>query len=141
MTEHFDTYKVEPTGFWQATWMIGGGYDVMEVADAHKWAAISAWGKNGWDLGSWPLVVIYFRNTKIKGEETITYDLAYNVEGDVTMWRFPTKELRNTCTDELAFWHWKWAEEDWVKGIESAEQMPDFLRGPFSWKRADEPED
>jgi len=125
MKAEFQTYVTEPDGFWQNTWRYGGGYDVMERAVQKGWRAIAGWGSDGWTLGSWPYVIIFHRDQE--GQ----YDLAYYVEGDVTMYRCPTKELRNQVTDELAFFHWKHRDEEWVDGYDTVEQLPADLRGPY----------
>jgi hypothetical protein len=83
----------------------------------------------GWDLGDWPFVVIYHRRTP-QG-----FDLAENVEGDVTCYRYPTRELRDAATDQLSFWHWKHNGEDWVAGVDSIADAP-HLFGPYSRSRA-----
>lgn len=131
MKAELEQYQVEPKGWWLAAQMMGmDGYDTLEVAERNSWRAIPAWGSRGWDLGSWPLVVIYHRN------QGGTYSVAEYVEGDVTCYTCPTKELRDQITDEIAFFHWKMREERWAEGIETSEQMPDSLRGPFDWKAA-----
>jgi hypothetical protein len=126
-----EEYRLTPEAFWTVCQMRGDdGYDRMEAARPKRWDAIPSWGRDGWDLGSWPLVVVYHRRSDDG------YELAENVEGDVTVYRYPTKELRDQATDQLAFWHWKHQGEDWVAGIGSLEDAP-HLRGPFSWKRCD----
>ena len=109
-------------------WPGDDGYDRMTLARRLGWNAIPSWGLNGWDLGSWPLVVIYLRG------ET---ELAVDVEGDIDIETFPTREERERKTDEIAFFYWKSHEEEWVDAIDSHEQMPPNLRGPFSWNRLD----
>jgi hypothetical protein len=112
----------------------GDGYDVMEAAGTgprvDRWHAVPSWGLDGWDLGSWPLVAVYVRRDT-NGE----HQLAYYVEGDVTIYGYATVEERNRAIDELAFFHWNWAGESWVEGIDSADEMPNHLCGPFSWDR------
>lgn len=125
-----EQYRVAPEAFWHLAQMRGeDGYDRIKTAQQHGWRAVPSWGIEGWGLGAWPLVVISHRHTA-RG-----FDLAYNVEGDVTIYRYPTRELRDAATDCLAFWHWKHAGEDWVDGVESIDAAPDHLRGPFSQKR------
>ncbi len=125
------TFRTEPEPFWSICQMRGDdGYDRIEVARRHGWEAIPGWGRDGWDLGSWPLVVIFHR------ERDGRYELAENVEGDVAAYSFPSREERDRTTDELAFYHWKHECEEWVVGIETADDMPDHLRGPYSRKRA-----
>lgn len=126
-------FKVQPEPFWGIATLRGDdGYDRMERARPRGWAAIPSWGRDGWDLGSWPYVVISHRNTEDG------YELAYNVEGDITVYRYPTAELRDRATDYLAFWHWKHAEEPWVEGVDNIDMAPKHLRGPFSWKRLEQ---
>jgi hypothetical protein len=107
-------------------WPGDEGYDRMNFARETGWKPISSWGRDGWDLGSWPYVIVYHRG------ET---ELALDVEGDITLETFATVEERDSRTDELAFFNWKNANEAWVQGIDSHEQMPPHLRGAFSWAR------
>jgi hypothetical protein len=125
-----EQYRVAPEVFWQLSQMRGDdGYDRIEAAVGRGWQAVPSWGLDGWDLGAWPLVVISHRRTPDG------FELAYDVEGDITVYRFPTRELRNAATDCLAFWHWKQDAEEWVDGIDSTDAAPERLRGPFSWRR------
>jgi hypothetical protein len=126
------TYRIAPESFWSICQMRGDdGYGRMEAAAPKRWHAIPSWGRDGWDLGSWPYVVVYHRDVPD------AFELAENVEGDVTAYRYPTREMRDCATDELAFYHWKHEGEDWVAGIEHFDNAPAHLRGAFSWKRAD----
>ncbi len=107
-------------------WPGDDGYDRMGFAHRLGWKDVPNWGRDGWDLGSWPYVVVYHR-----GE----LEIAVDVEGDITIEKFTTREERDRKTDETAFFYWKNKDEEWVNGIDSHEQMPPELRGPFSWKR------
>jgi hypothetical protein len=125
-----EQYRVAPDAFWHLTQIHDeDGYDRIKAAQQHGWRAVSSWGLEGWDLGAWPLVVIlHCRGAR-------GFELAYDVEGDITVYQYPTREVRDAATDCLAFWHWKHAGEDWVDGVESIDVAPDRLRGPFSQKR------
>lgn len=107
------------------------GYERMELRAPAKWRPISSWGRDGWDLGDWPYVVISWR-------ESEGHELLYDVEGESTVYLYPTPELRTQATDELALFYWRAHSESWVEGIESVEQMPAFLRGPYSSTRSEE---
>ena len=126
MKAELEQYQVEPKAFWAAAQMMGmDGYDTMEVAEARKWHAVPVWGSRGWDLGSWPLVVIYHR------DEPNKYSVAEYCEGDITVYDCPTKELREAITNEIAFFHWHFQEESWVKGYNCVDELPDELKGPY----------
>ena len=125
MKEELKQYKVEAGPFWENVSLYGGGYDVMEIVERQNWRAIPGWGRAGWDLGSWPYVIVFFRNR----EEA--FDIVLYVEGDVTMYSCPTKEIRQVITDEIAFFYWKHSDEEWVRGYQSVEELPEELRGPY----------
>jgi hypothetical protein len=128
--EELRQYRVDPEGIWAIAQYGGGdGYDRMETVKPQGWRAVPSWGRDGWDLGTWPLVVIYHR------EADGSFDLATNVEGDATTYRFPTRELRDAATDLIALFYWRSRSEDWSKGIHTVAEMPANLRGPFSWER------
>ena len=122
-------HKLSPEVWAQAAPMIGDGYDVMSVANRFGWRDVAAWGSDGWNLGDWPYVVIYFRETPGGGRSA--YQLAYYVEGDVSVYGYATEDERTRATDELAFFHWKNRCEKWVDGIDDYWQMPEHLRGPY----------
>lgn len=113
------------------------GYASMGAAKRNGWATRASWGLKGWDLGSWPLVAYFFRVNG--GPGNVTYELAEYIEGDVKVWHFPTDEMRSALVDHLAFWWWANEGEDWTAG-HSVDDIPDHLRGPFTWERLNESE-
>ncbi len=126
MKDELNQYKAEPERFWEALPMLGGdGYDDMDMAQKFDWRPIGGWGRDGYNLGSWPLVIIFFR------EREGRFEVVEYVEGDVTMWSCPTEEIRQQVTDELAFFHWKFRDEEWVKDYTSVDELPDVLKGPY----------
>jgi hypothetical protein len=123
-------YRVAPEVFWRSARISGAdGYDRIRTARQYGWRAVPSWGLEGWDLGAWPLVVVWHRRT------TSGFELAYDVEGDVAVYRYPTRELQDAATDCLALWHWKREGKDWVEGVESIDAAPARIRGPFTQKR------
>lgn len=130
--DELKTYRVAPEVFWEVLQVRGDdGYDRMGPARQRGWDAIPSWGRDGWDLGSWPLVVVYHR------QSPNGWEMAVNVEGDVTCYRFPTRELLDEATDLEAFFYWHWAGEQWIEGAKTASEMPDHCRGPYSSRRAE----
>jgi hypothetical protein len=125
-----DRYKVAPEVVWHISQVRGlDGYERIDTMRVYGWTAIPSWGLEGWDLGGWPLVIIFHRDS------TDSFELAYDVEGDVTVYRYPTSELRDAATDCLAFWHWKDESAVWVDGVDTIDTAPDRLRGRFSCER------
>jgi hypothetical protein len=115
--------------FWEALKMAGDGYDRAEVAHKVGWRPVASWGRDGYDLGSWPLVMVFHR------EHGGTFEVCENVEGDASVYSYSTAAERDAKTDELALFHWRHESEAWVEGVRSVEDMPAELRGPFSWAR------
>jgi hypothetical protein len=118
--------------------LIGGwaddGYEWMTLASLEGWRAVSAWGRDGWDLGDWPYVVYMFRD--VDGR----FERASYCEGDVTIETYATAQDRSDDTDESALFYWLGREESWVAGLgltreTKADAIPDHLRGPYSRDR------
>jgi hypothetical protein len=123
-------HQITPEADWRLFETSGhDGYERIDTASSRGWSPVPSWGSDGWDLGSWPLVVIFHR------QSADGFELAYNVEGSVTVYQYPTRELRDAATDCLAFWHWKYDGAKWVDGIDAVDDAPDHLRGQFSWER------
>ncbi len=126
MRAELEQYQVEPEPLWQRLLVSGvDGYSAISLAEKREWHAQGSWGRDGWNLGSWPYIIIFFRDR----EEC--YEVSEYVEGDVTIYACPTQELRDAITDELAFFHWKHRSEKWVDDYDSVEQLPAELRGPY----------
>jgi hypothetical protein len=89
-----------------------------------------SWGRDGWDLGSWPLVIIFTRDFGDRQE------LAYYVEHDVAIYEYETVAGRNDAIDSLAFFHWSSNGESWTAGVDTVEDMPARLCGPFKTARS-----
>jgi hypothetical protein len=125
-----EQYRIAPEAVWQISQVRGqDGYERIEAVSSRGWTAIPSWGLEGWGLGTWPLVVICHRKS------ADGFELAYDVEGDVTIYRYPTRELRDAATDCLAFWQWRQDSAEWVDDVDSIDDAPDRLRGQFSWER------
>lgn len=113
---------------------IDDGYEFMAAGTAAGWSAVAAWGKDGWDLGSWPYVVVLFRDRIVKPSTldndpaVKAYERATYLEGDVTVETFATADDREKATDETALFYWKADGADWL-------DRGDDLRGPYSRSR------
>lgn len=128
MNATLEQYRVEPSSLWMRMLIHGySGYDAIEESESRGWIALADWGKaHGYDLGSWPYVIVFWRTLKDGRFQVVEY-----VEGDATQYDCPSAEIRQQITDEIAFFHWKFNCEEWVAGYDTIDQLPDELRGPF----------
>lgn len=130
------SYRIsDPTQ--QALWALKqaqgfDGYEMIDVVATGGWRARGDWGRDGWNLGQWPYVIVFTRQTAADA-----FQLAYYVEGDVTLYEYPSAELRDAAIDAIAFFHWSSNGEAWTAGISTADEMPARLCGPFSLQRLD----
>lgn len=111
------------------------GYSDMEVAATEGWRAIAGWGRDGWDLGDWPYVVISVRTHRwcevplcgrtLTPSEMLSIDSDYDFvehdghtirstrryqmrqtcEGDTTEYSFATTDDRDAAIDYLFVWY------------------------------------
>ena len=130
-------------------WWAGDGYDRMEPARRHGWRPLGGWGSRGWDLGSWPLVVVYVRGPKIgqtdPGPEyadvPAPYHLMTDTEGDLDQYAFPSEALRSAALDYLFAWWGKQFGQSWAAGFdpENPATIPAKFRGPYNPATENEP--
>jgi hypothetical protein len=81
--------------------LYGDGYDQMERLGQASWSPVSSWGRDGWDLGDWPYVIVYARVYKNAPQVLIV------TEGDNDLWEFPDKQTQSSFIDEWAQWWWE----------------------------------
>jgi hypothetical protein len=80
----------------------GDGYDWMEQLP-RGWVPVASWGREGWDLGSWPYaIVVEYRNA-----EQGVYAVGTYVEGDITVQRFETATDQYEAIDTIAEFYWR----------------------------------
>lgn len=103
------------------------GYSDMSAEARRGWHVIASWGRDGWDLGAWPYVAIYVRDTAScttcganltdgsgDGEaghwQNCTspagrFGLMQICEGDRTAYAFTSEADRAAATDYLFLWY------------------------------------
>jgi hypothetical protein len=129
MRKDLKQYQVDDNGFWDNVYMRGiGGYNRAELANAAGWREIASWGEQGWYVGDGPLCMCFFR------EREGRFEVAENVEGDITIYSCPTEALRNEVMDCIAFFRWSIQERPWVVGFSESTLFSEearHLRGPY----------
>lgn len=83
------------------------GWDWMDAAAETHWFALSSWGKDGWDAGSWPYTIITL--ARGKDETGPFFGVTTYCEGDLD-----TKFFR----DQLNQWAYitEWCRWGWANG-------------------------
>jgi hypothetical protein len=121
------------------------GYSDMEAEEGRGWHALASWGRDGWDLGTWPYVMIYTRTTSGRFEPHDPggrWELMSIVEGDRDVYRFVTEADRDAATDYLFLWYaagQRWAPlgyEDRAKLDAGKLAVDEKFRGPYRDERA-----
>lgn len=94
------------------------GYSDMEAEERRGWHATAGWGRDGWDLGDWPYVMLYIRrhdSTKCdpicvlagpRGSDFCpAWELLVIVEGDRSHYAFGSSIDLRAAVDYLFLWH------------------------------------
>ena len=84
--------------------LVGDDYERSSVFESFGWTVLASWGARGYDLGSWPLVMFYVRRSLKAGELDVWF-LLYDVEGDITTYRFASRADLWAAIDYLFVWH------------------------------------
>lgn len=117
----------------------GDGYDWMEelTGGGYGWRVVPSWGLEGWDLGSWPLVIVALCRAEPGGGRTGVFGVVTYVEGDVTAEAFPTREERDAQVDRIAALYWAAGQADGPPAVPRIGPMLAEHCGPFSRARLD----
>jgi hypothetical protein len=118
-----DDLPALPDPFWYS------GYDWIGALRHCGWSAVPSWGRDGWDLGRWPLVIVAYY------DRPGCYGLCLYVEGDLDLSAYPTPEARDQATDRLAAFYWRYYQHGPTDLPASDDQLQPHHRGPFSWSR------
>jgi hypothetical protein len=78
------------------------GYEWMSRLSG-GWHAVPAWGRDGWDLGSWPYVVVAIYDRPVQK----LFALAVYVEGDVSIREFTGYAALSAAIDDVAEFYWR----------------------------------
>ena len=102
------------------------GYDYMGFAERRGWSAMGNWGEKGYDLGSWPYVIMFVRTAR--DERGALYGFGQYCEGDLTTDWYRTKGACNEAITRKAFWYWKAGQSDGPENLPDTyeELAPEF---------------
>jgi hypothetical protein len=77
----------------------GDGYDDMALNEAMGWTTRASWGSDGWDLGTWPYVVLSTRRHNCR------FEVLSVCEGDHELYVFDTEADQHAALDYLFLWY------------------------------------
>lgn len=106
------------------------GYEWMEHLPA-GWHAEPVWGRDGWDLGAWPLIVVAL----FVDEERNRYGVATYTEGDVTVERYRSRGALYVAVNEIAEFHWRMGQALGPRDLPEERGLLAQHCGPYSEER------
>lgn len=89
----------------------GDGYEWMnDVAPTAGWHPCSGWGKDGWDAGSWPYVIL----TLAKGQDEAGpfFGITTYCEGDLSTSFYRKQSEQWKAITEWCRWNWEHGQSD-----------------------------
>jgi hypothetical protein len=91
------------------------GYDWIDAAATTNWYAMANWGKDGWDCGQWPYVIL----TLAKGQDEAGpfYGITTYCEGDLTTTFFRSQAEQWKAITAWCHWSWVMGQGDGPKDL------------------------
>lgn len=115
----------------------GNGYEWMNEGLPEGWHPEPIWGRYGWDLGAWPLVVVAL----YIDDERKDYAVATYVEGDVNVSRYRTRGALYVAVNEIAEFHWRLGQSHGPRDLPEGNGLLAHHTGPYpGWSEAREAE-
>lgn len=112
--------------------MASSGFDWIDRL-SHGWHVEPVWGRDGWDLGSWPLVAVGLFVDEVHGR----YAVATYVEGDVDVRRYGSLGALHVAVNEIAEYYWRSGESRGPADLPEGSGLLAKHCGPFSSARLD----
>ena len=104
----------------------GDGYDWMQHLP-REWESVASWGRDGWDLGSWPYVIV----VEFCNPEQGVYAVGTYVESDITVQRFDTAEEQYAAIDKIAEFYWRLGQSRGPQDLPVGEGLLPHHRRPY----------
>lgn len=110
--------------------------------NGQHWQAVSSWGRDGFDMGDWPLVVYALGHvTETEADRLAPWRVLERIEGDVRLWAFETRHEALRALDALAAYWWRQSPGRHGEAMTAivdevpSGSLPIRFRGPFAWSR------
>jgi hypothetical protein len=111
----------------------GNGYEWMNEGLPEGWHPEPIWGRYGWDLGAWPLVVVAL----YIDDEHNHYAVAEYVEGDVSVKRYKSRGALYVAVNNIAEFHWRLGQSRGPRDLPEGRGLLAHHTGPYpGWSNA-----
>jgi hypothetical protein len=107
---------------------VGDGYEWIDAL-TDGWRPVAAWGREGWDLGAWPVVIVAHHDGRR------LYSVGTYAEGDLDVQAFPTRAERDATTDHIAATWWRTFNNGPADLPATDTDLADHYRGLYRPKR------
>lgn len=104
------------------------GYDWMDAASETGWHTLSSWGKDGWDAGQWPYVMVSLAKTS--DEKGNLYGMTTYCEGDLDTTFYRSQQEQWKAITEWCRWNWNHGQGD-GPALGPADVVPEIHGRPF----------
>jgi hypothetical protein len=109
----------------------GNGYEWMNEGLPEGWHPEPIWGRDGWDLGGWPLVVVALYIDDEHGH----FAVAEYVEGDVNVQRYKSRGALYVAVNNIAEFHWRMEQSHGPRDLPEGEGLLAHHTGPYpGWR-------
>lgn len=106
------------------------GYDWMDAAAGTGWHTVGLWGKDGWDCGQFPYVILTL--AKGRDEKGNFYGVTTYTEGDLTTKFFRSQAAQWEHVSRWCHWNWIHGQGDGPEGLpEKFEDCGPEIRRPY----------
>lgn len=113
----------------------GNGWEWMEEGLPGGWHAEPIWGRYGWDLGAWPLIVVAL----FIDDEGQRYAVATFTEGDINIKRYKSRGALYVSVDKIAEFHWRLGQSRGPRDLPEGGGLLAHHTGPYpGWSSARE---
>ena len=112
----------------------GGGYEWMNEGLPQGWHPEPIWGRDGWDLGAWPLVAVAL----YADDEHERYAVAEYVEGDVDVKRYKSRGALYVAVNRIAEFHWRLGQSRGPRDLPEGGGLLARHTGPYPGWSSDE---
>lgn len=111
----------------------GNGYEWMSEGLPEGWHPEPIWGRDGWDLGAWPLVVVALYIDEEEGR----FAAATYTEGDVTARRYKSRGALYVAVNGIAEFHWRLGQARGPRDLPEGSGLLAHHTGPYpGWRSA-----